>query len=63
MIAVLRDVTPCRSVSCSHLVDQSTSGFRGVDYIRVKSPNMGMFHNMGRCIISDQEVLSSLLKN
>jgi len=28
-----------------------------------KSPNMGRFPNMGRCIISYQEVLRSLLKN
>ena len=31
--------------------------------IRGKSPNMGRFPNMGRCIISYQEVLSSLLRN
>ena len=30
---------------------------------REKSPNMGRFPNMGRCIISYQEVLHSLLKN
>ena len=30
---------------------------------RGKSPNMGRFTNMGRCIISYQEVLHSLLKN
>jgi len=34
-----------------------------VKFGRGKSPNMGRFHNMGRCIISYQEVLSSLLKN
>jgi len=31
--------------------------------IRGKSPNMGRFPNMVRCIISYQEVLRSLLKN
>jgi len=36
MIQVLRDVTPCRWVSCSHRVDQSTSGFGGLDYITVE---------------------------
>ena len=30
---------------------------------RGKSPNMGRFPNMGRCIISYQDVLHSLLKN
>jgi len=30
---------------------------------RGKSPNMGRFPNMRRCIISYQEVLRSLLKN
>jgi hypothetical protein len=30
---------------------------------RGKSPVMGRFPNMGRCIISYQEVLSSLLNN
>jgi hypothetical protein len=30
---------------------------------RGKSPLMGRFPNMGRCIISYQEVLRSLLKN
>jgi len=31
--------------------------------LRGKSPIMGRFPNMGRCIISYQEVLHSLLKN
>ena len=30
---------------------------------RGKSPNMGRFPNLGRCIISYQEALHSLLKN
>jgi hypothetical protein len=37
--------------------------FRLLDQSREKSPNMGRFRNMGRCIISYQEALSSLLKN
>jgi len=31
--------------------------------IKGKSPIMGRFPNMGRCIISYQEVLRSVLKN
>jgi hypothetical protein len=31
--------------------------------LRGKSPNMGRSPNMGMCIISYQEVLSSLLRN
>ena len=35
----------------------------GVAILRGKSPNVGRFPNTGRCIISYQEMLSSLLRN
>jgi hypothetical protein len=37
--------------------------FPDIHQYRGKSPNMGRFPNMGRCIISYQEVLSSVLKS
>jgi len=42
---------------------QSGLGDKSCILIRGKSPNMGRFPNMGRCIISYQEALRSLFKN
>ena len=45
---------------CSFFSDRAVPA---VPANRGKSPNMGRFPNRGRCIISYQEVLNSLLKN
>jgi len=48
------EVSECVNVHCMYVRMYVCSG---------KSPNMGRFPNMGRCIISYQETLHTLLKN
>ena len=48
----------------SHALSNRMPSVSGVSrFYRGKSPNMGRFSSMGKCIISYQEVLRSELKN
>jgi hypothetical protein len=53
-VQVLSDV---EMIPVATVITDITFAFRG------KSPIMGRFANMGRCIISYQEVLRSVLRN
>jgi hypothetical protein len=62
----MTDLYPlCQGQSSSHSVKKgrNSSSFIPTNAFRGKSPITGRFPNLGKCFISYQEVLRSVLKN